>query len=179
MQVEASAKEHLAGMTLDAIFHSGVPRTHDSAQHVKATLNLTCPVVPFPAFGLEELNARGLPRVSIDEARKRINKPHAEATVNDWLQSFSWVGGYLRGQTRFAIASAVLYIATNPFMKPKAYPVNVLVVGHSPALEMATATPIERLSLNEADIIRYAVELDLNGFVQVTCEMVYRCPPVV
>lgn len=181
-QVEMSARAHLSDVKFDVILHSPAQRAEDSARRAQTALNLSCPVVRFPAFGSFLAQDEATPQVSIKDAYARIGKPHAKITVYDWLEYYNWPAGYLRGMMRAAMVEAVLYLQTNPVMRDQGVsdldPVNVLVCGHSPHLEMATAIPRTRFSLNEADIIRYMVEFDEFGFAHSVGEMGYECPPV-
>lgn len=175
-QVEASARKHLSTLVFDLVLHSGMPRTHDSARRVQTVLNLDCPVVPFPMFGYEHGGT-----VGFEEARARINQPHDQTTVQNWLDNWDWRAGVLRGNMRANLLAGFLYVNHNPVLRDAVAgsdEVNVLVVGHSPGLEMAADEPAVTTSMNPADIICYEVGMDEAGFMTIRTDEAYRCPPV-
>lgn len=179
-QVEASAKTHLENVFFEIILHSGLPRAKDSAMSARNALKLDCPVLAFPRFDYSGLSGPNVPGSDIAQARQRIGKPHDQATVYDWLEHYGWSAGYLRGNMLAAMLATVIYLKTNP---TTAYVLeqgraNVLVVGHSPGLEMAADDPATTTSLNEADIIPYEVEVDQFGFTHFTTRPILRCPVV-
>lgn len=173
-QVATSAVLHLTDMPFDLIVNSGLPRARDSAMRVRNTLGLDCVILEFPAFGYEPGSTDG---VAI--ARKLIGKPHAETTVSDWLSNWGWPSGLLRGNMRAAMLQVLLYLKTNKVMRDLVdadSTIDVLVVGHSPGLEMAA--DLQTGSLNEADIITYEVEIDETGFTHLRSGQILRCPAI-
>ncbi|MFH0829464.1 MAG: histidine phosphatase family protein [Candidatus Kerfeldbacteria bacterium] len=187
MQAERMAFT-LRGTPYSLVLHSDTERTRDTAQIMARVLGVSESPMCFPplnVIGTEDGENPALPIIPFEVAKTtaQAGRAHTETPAFDWFQGWGWVAGARRFKIELAMAKAVYFLTTNPWLATQIEDLDevfVLIVSHSPFVELRASDPRAQMCLGPCDAIRYTMEETAEGLLVLREEpqMTFRCPEV-
>jgi len=176
-QVEASARTHLAGVSIVAVAHSEMERAQQTARIAMRATNQE----PFwwlqdEAFGFAAAACDAVPDFPMPSALAALKvRGITEPTVWDLLMEWppAWL---LRGQTIVGLKNlARQVLASTPTLGDA--PLTMFVAGHSPGLDMVALDPRTFPRMGEADFMKVTMEVPVgDGPVSIVKTEYLQCP---